>query len=57
MHTAPGAYLLHAPGALHIQNMLLEHICYMLLKHIVLEYYSISFTIQEHSLGAAAPGA
>ena len=59
MHTAPGTYLLYAsssiyaPGALCIQNMLLEHICYMLLKHIWLIF---SWLFMLYAPRAAGPG-
>ena len=37
MHTAPGAYLLHAPGAVCILNMILEHILLIIFFQILVQ--------------------
>ena len=35
MHTAPGAYLLHTPGAVCISNMFLEYILFRIFFQII----------------------
>ena len=51
MHTAPGAYVLYyAPGALCIQNMLMEHI-WCMHRSIVHSNMLLEQLVLEHNLG------